>query len=52
MGHKLLPLSQYYRKMTVGFYTQSPLFGNIRLSPILEMGLTCKEVPLTIIFTK
>ena len=52
MGQKLLPFSQNYLKMKVGFYIQSPMFGNIWLSPILEMGLMCKKAPLTIIFTK
>jgi len=51
-GKKLLPLSQNYLKMKVGFYIQSPMFGNKRLSPILEMGLMCKKAPMTIIFTK
>jgi hypothetical protein len=52
MGQKLLPLSQNYLKIKVGFYIQSPMFGNIWLSPILEMGLMCKKPPLTIIVTK
>jgi len=52
MGQKLLPLSQNYLKMKVSFYIQSPMFGNIWVSPILEIGPMCKKAPLIIIFTK